>query len=274
VLEVIVRVCLVLVLAASAFAADRVEIYRSGKTFAFGRATVPGGQFDLNQAIRVAQQFLSENKDKVLLHLTTVPEGAPIGGCGSSIDQNRYAMWRDCYDARLQLHVPAAELIKIDEDAVVQFRRKDDNVSATILHGSDPRYVTVDGFLGSIVGVETMHTTDGGTVSYLGLYLMGRGSLDATVAAAYAKSVAVNAGIETDIKFRADPWFIDQLFLPFLQTWLLPPSERITGERKRSVATISQAVTAVARGRESNVCHSPGDLLNGPEGAGRAASFR
>jgi hypothetical protein len=222
VLEVIVRVCLVLVLAASAFAADRVEIYGSGRMFAFGRATVPGGQFDLNQAIRVAREFLSENKDKVLLRLTTVPEDAPIGGCGGNMEQGRYTNWRDCYDARALFHFPAAELIKIDENAVLQFRRKDDSVSSIILQGADPRYVAVDGFLGMIVGTETMHTTDAGT-PYLGLFLMGRGSLNSAVAAAYAKSLAVKTGIQTEIKFRADPWFIDHL--PFLQTWLLPPSE-------------------------------------------------
>jgi hypothetical protein len=200
-----------------------VEIDFSGKKFAFGRATIPRGQFDLNQAVKVAQEFLSENKDKVLLYLTTAPADAPTGGCGSSEHESRYTMWRNCYDARAQFHFPAAELIKIDEDAVLRFRSKDDHVSSIILQGSDPRYVAIDGFLGVVVGINTTHTTDAGTTSSLGLYLMGRGSLSAAVAAAYAKSLAVNAGIQTEIKFRDDPWFIDHL--PFLEIWLFPPGE-------------------------------------------------
>jgi hypothetical protein len=228
VLEIVVRLCLVFILAASALGADQVQTYLSGKKFAFGRATIPRGQLDLNQAIRVAREFLNENKDKVFLYLTTAPEDAPTGGCGGILDQSRYTSWRECYDARARFNFPATEFIKIDEDAVLRFRHKDDNVSGILLLGSDPRYVVVGGLLGLIVGIETMQVAeqgDAGTLSYLDLYLMGRGSLDATVAATYAKSLSVKTGLRTNIEFRADPWFIDQFLFPFLERWLVPPSE-------------------------------------------------
>jgi len=194
--------------------ADRTLEDETTQTLVFRKIAVPAQTFSQQYATQRARQFLAENINRKMIRLTLVPDEKPATyprvGCDHC---DPYRFWRMQWDAISAVTFPVAELMSIDGNAVLRYRDKSGAVSAVVLQGLDPRPLRVGNYEGRIIHVA-MH---GRIESPLPrLYVVGSGTISSKDGASYARDLAARLGVrESWIEFRADPWFINEIWTPF-----------------------------------------------------------
>ena len=195
-------------------AADRVLEGTVTKTLIFRKIAVPVQGFDRRIATQRASQFLADNPATRMARLTIVPDMKPATYYPAGCDHcDPYTFWRGEWDPVSTVNFPIGELMSVEGNAVLRYRDEKGAVSVTVLRGSDPRPIRVGDYHGLIIQVG-MHGRIAGPLSHL--YVVGTGTIAAKDGAAYAREFAARLGVHASwIEFRADPWFIDEIWTPF-----------------------------------------------------------
>jgi hypothetical protein len=156
---------------------DRVLEDQTTETLVFRKLAVPAQTFSRQYATQQARQFIADNATMKLTRLTWVPDEKPATYSLFGCDHcDPYRFWRAQWDPISKVIFPVAELMSVEGNSVLRFRDKSGAVSAVVLQGSDPRPIRIGGYQGRIIQV----------------------------------------GMSGRIEFRADPWFIDEIWRPFL----------------------------------------------------------
>ena len=193
---------------------DRILEDKTTQSLTFRKIAVSTSTFNQQYATQRARQFLSENANFRMIRLTLVPDERPATYSGLGCDHcEPYSFWRRQWDAISPVTFAVAELMSIEGNAVVRFRDKSGVVSSAVLRGSDPRALRVGDYQGRVIHVE-MHGRIESPLPQL--YVVGSGRISSKEGAAYAKDLAARLGVrESWIEFRADPWFINEIWTPF-----------------------------------------------------------
>jgi hypothetical protein len=197
------------------FPADRILRDQTSSTLAFRRIAVPRDALTLGYATRRARDFLAQNSQLKMIQLTLVPDEKAatyaLFGCDHC---HPYSFWRIPWDATTSVAFPVAELMSIEGNAVLRYRDRSGNVSVRVIQGSDPRQIRIGEFQGRIINVE-MHGYI--QLPYPHLYIVGSGTILSKDGASYARDIATRLVVhESWIELRADPWFIDEIWTPFM----------------------------------------------------------
>ena len=205
------------------FPADRILEDETTPTLVFRKIAVPSEVFSQQYAMQRARQFLAENAHLKMIRLTLVPDEKPATYSQAGCDHcPAYRFWRAQWDLVSAVIFPLAELMSIDGKPVLRYRDKDGVVSAFVLQGSDPRPLRVGVYQGRIVHLAMHGRTD---TPLPRLYVVGSGTILSKDAAAYAKDLASRLNVsESRIEFRADPWFINEIWTPFFPLFDAPGS--------------------------------------------------
>lgn len=189
---------------------------------------MPTQSFGQEYALQRARQFLAETANMKMIRLTLVPDEKPAIFSAAGCDHcEPYQFWRGQWDAILPRTFPVAELMSIDGNSVLRYRDKSGNVSVVVLEGSDPRPIRVGGYQGRIVHVAMAGRTESPIPE---LYVVGIGTISSKDGASCARDVAAKLGVPRAwINFRADPWFISEIwttFFPIFDTSDPVPAEK------------------------------------------------
>ena len=194
---------------------DRVLEDQTTETLVFRKLAVPAQTFSRQYATQQARQFIADNATMKLIRLTWVPDEKPatysLFGCDHC---DPYRFWRAQWDPISKVIFPVAELMSVEGNSVLRFRDKSGAVSAVVLQGSDPRPIRIGGYQGRIIQVGMSGRIQSPLPQ---LYVVGAGAISSKEAASYARDLAARLKVrESWIEFRADPWFIDEIWRPFI----------------------------------------------------------
>lgn len=208
--------------------ADRVLEDETTRTLVFRKIAVPVTTFSRPYAMQRAREFLVKNTQFKIIRLTLVPDEDRATYSAFGCDHcPPYQFWRMQWDSITPLNYPVAELLSIDGNAILRFRTKNGAVSVTILQGSDPRQIRLGNYKGKIIHVGMEGRVDSPVPC---LYVVGSGKILSKDGSSFARKLAMRLDVHVSwIEFRADPWFIGQIwtpFFPFFDTTGSPPSEQ------------------------------------------------
>lgn len=200
--------------ASSVIAADRVLEDQTTATMIFRKVAVPASTLTQQYAVEQSRLFLLSNGAKRMVRLTIVPDQKAatysLVGCDHC---DPYRFWRMQWDPVSRALFSIAELMSIEGNAVLRYRDDTGAVSVTVIQGKDPRSITIGNYQGRIIHIG-MHGTIKSPLAQL--YVVGAGSISARDGAPYARDLAARLGVrESWIEFRADPWFINEIWTPF-----------------------------------------------------------
>lgn len=207
-------------------ASDRILSDEKSPGLVFRTVAVSGDAFDEQYVIRRCLTFLAENDEKRLIVLTLIPDQRnatrTVLGC---TECRPYPPWMLQYNTIGKENFPMGELMALDGNAVLRYRSDSGMVSETVLGGSDPRAVDLNGFKGRIAHLGMQGRMP---KPWLTIYVVGAGMLDSSSGADYVAAFAHRMDVDDlSIRFRNDPWFIDDSFwFPLLEEHRgNPPSE-------------------------------------------------
>ena len=180
----------------------------------FHAIAIPAETFSQQYATERARQFLAENATMKMIRLTLVPDEPPATYTRVGCDHcDPYGFWRMQWNAISAVTFPVAELMSIEGNAILRYRDKSGAVSTVVLQGSDPRLIRVGDYQGRIIQVG-MHGRIESPLPHL--YVVGAGTISSKAAAYYARDLAARLNVRISwIEFRADPWFINEIWTPF-----------------------------------------------------------
>jgi hypothetical protein len=196
-------------------AANRVVEDETTQTLVFRKIAVPVAEFNHDSATQQARKFLVANTDsKKMIRLTLVPDQKPATYTRFGCDHcDPYRFWRTQWDAISAVAFPIAELMCIEGNAILRYRDRTGAVSVTVLRGSDPREIRIGDYHGKIIQIG-MHGRIESPIPQL--YVVGSGRIRSKSGALYARDLTKRLGVrESWIEFRADPWFINEIWTPF-----------------------------------------------------------
>ncbi len=232
-------------------AADRILEDETTQTLVFRKIAVPVQTFSQSYALQQARQFLAENAKPKMIRLTLVPDEKPATYTRFGCDHcNPYGFWRAQWDQISAVTFPIAELMSIEGNAILRYRNESGVVSILVLQGSDPRELRVGGYQGKIIHVAMQGRIDSPLPH---LYVVGSGTISSKDGAYYARALAARLGVsEAWIEFRADPWFINEIWTPFFplfDTSDSAPKRRHSRKPRRHTVSTSRQQTTGARGK-------------------------
>ena len=177
--------------------------------------------FSRQYAIGWARLFLASNRHLKLIHATLVPDGPPANLSRVGCDHcDPYRWWRSQWDVVSAVIYPVAELMSIEGNAILRFRDKYGAVSVLVLQGRDPRPIRAGNFAGRVIHIDQHGYV---LTPLIKLYVTGTGTMSSDDAAATAKDLATRLGVrEVAIEYRADPWFIEEIWTPFFPLFDAP----------------------------------------------------
>jgi hypothetical protein len=155
---------------------------------------------------------------------------------------------------------PIGELMMIEGNAVLCYRDCRHGPFVYRPPWFRPRPIRVGDFKGFVVHVD-MHGRVGWPL--LRLYAVGTGTISAADNAGYARGLATRHGVrEAWLEFRADPWFINEIWTPSFPVFdprgPIPTAEGFKATRTPYCFTLRQATTS-ARARTLPYCLADGD---------------
>ena len=207
--------------------ADRVLEDQTTKTLVFRKIAVPPQTFSQQYAIQQARRFLVENANLKMIRFTLVPDEKPATYARAGCDHcPPYRFWRGQWDAISRVTFPVAELMSIEGNSILRFRAESGVVSEVVLRGSDPRQIQIGAYRGKIIHVDMSGRIDSPLPE---LFVVGTGMVSSKYAFAYTRTLATRLRVRaSEIQFRADPWFIDEIWTPFFP--LFDPSGPVPSE--------------------------------------------
>lgn len=253
-----VRFWCVLIFAASvSYASDRTLEEEKSPDIIFRRVAVAGVRFDEQYVVQRCRQFLKTHQGKKLIRFTLVPDesAATIGwyGCDHC---DPYPFWRAQYDAVTKEMFPIGELMAFGNDAILRYRSRDGAVTETVVSGSDPRSVAIDGFKGKIVHVFMQAQMP---KPILELYLVGIGNINLDAAAEYSAAFNRQMGLNySQVEFRSDPWFIHEIWTPWFPLFEEHRGEPPNEQAFNATKTLSCYVMLNLRHKDE--CHWTGGI--------------
>jgi hypothetical protein len=146
----IVRLCCGLLLFASlGYGTDRTLEEEKSPTIIFRKIAVTGVKFDEDYVVQRCRRFLKTHKDRKLIRFTLVPDESEATIAWYGCDHcESYPFWRTQYDEVTKKMYPIGEMMAFGNNAVVRYRSLQGTVTETVLSGSDPRTIVIDGFKG------------------------------------------------------------------------------------------------------------------------------